>query len=226
MCEVEFLGGVSCLTKVRRRFLCGAAYSTYPYCQIGALESILYYLVQFVKVLFFILPCLHVTAWREQPPISSGPHRYKTMGDAGVIEQMLLDGNTALLLVKLSARFAAPEPNIKIGYPLVEDIAVQRRLDFTIPHRLGVKVKVAAKTTGQNNAAGKLVPQLYRYCQPVFVVELAFKVVHDTRLVLTTRVPLCRLVFNGSGLFVFVGYPLVSTNLTIIPTVTHDNTYF
>jgi hypothetical protein len=32
--------------------------------------------------------------------------------------------------------------------------------------------------------------------------------------------------FNVSGVYVFGGYPLLSTGLTIIPTITHDNPIF
>ncbi len=149
---------------------------TCPYYQIGVLESNLYYLVRIVKVL---LISLHVSVWCEEPPVGPGPYGDERVGDAGVIKQVLLDRHTALLLVKLSACFTAAEPYIQIAYPLVEDIAIECRLYFSVPHALRVEVKIAAETTGQYDAARKFSAQLCRYRQPVFVIELAFEIVHE-----------------------------------------------
>lgn len=49
MCEVEFLGGVVCKQRCDGIFYV-VPLTHIPYCQIGVLESILYYLARIVKV--------------------------------------------------------------------------------------------------------------------------------------------------------------------------------
>lgn len=66
-CEVEFFWEVFFVTKVRRHFYCGAVTPTYPYYQIGVLESILYYLVQIVNVRSEYY--LYVGIRRKNPPV-------------------------------------------------------------------------------------------------------------------------------------------------------------
>lgn len=158
----------------------------------------------------------------EESPIGSGPYGNDRVCDAGVIKQVLLDRDTALLLIHLRAGFTPAEPDIEIAHPFIKDVAIKSRLDFPIPYRLGVQMKIAAEPTGQDDAARELTPQLCRYCQPVFVIELAFEVIHEYMpRSLRTRVPLMQVSFLISGFVCFGGYPLVSTNLTIIPTITH-----
>src|SRR5665213_2747090 len=114
----------------------------------------------------------------HQAPVRSNTDCHDIAANARVVEQMLLERNTALLVVGQQVDLAHPKLDVQVGYALVEDITGQTRLNQVFPDIFRIKMQVPAEAPGNYYPAREFGAKLRRNCQPSLVVKNSIEVVY------------------------------------------------
>lgn len=111
-------------------------------------------------------------------PVFARPHSRHPFGDACVVQQMLLNRNSTLLVVELRACLARPELDVEISDSLVKDVTLQRLLYIVSPNLSRIQMQVLLEAPGDHYSACELGSKLGWYREPALVVKLAFEIVY------------------------------------------------
>src|SRR5690606_27409493 len=102
--------------------------------------------------------------WRfHDAPILAYADGYDIAVDPRVVQQVLFEGNPALLAIELRFDLAHTELDIQVSDTLIQEITGQPRFYLLVPYFFGVQMQVLPETTGQNRPCRKLMTQLSRY---------------------------------------------------------------